>query len=288
MAKFKQLALIALPLFSLTPVAHASLYADCIASGEALVDARFGGSYTKDVDDSSQDLASSTIKGYLNVQGRSNCLRVEGIAGIDGKLLNNDIQVASVTAGATATNAAQFGVDGRVNVMGTDILSQEYTMSAEEGPSLKKDLPILPIPDLGLYAGIPLGPVILDVGVGVRTKLNVALEAGYDNLALTAKAVPSADVTGFTEASARILLNKISLGGEVSIISDDLAFEAYGRWDAPQNGFAFGYGITNTANLAGGNIYGSVNDKYKLTIYEWPGYTFEKTLAQGSTFLPVQ
>lgn len=288
MAKFKQLALIALPLFSLTPVAHASLYGDCIASGEALVDARFGGSYTKDVDDSSQDLASSTIKGYLNVQGRSSCLRVEGVAGIDGKLLNNDIQVASVTAGATATNTAQFGVDGRVNVMGTDILSQEYTMSAEEGPSLKKDLPILPIPDLGLYAGIPLGPVILDVGVGVRTKLNVALEAGYDNLALTAKAVPSADVTGFTEASARILLNKISLGGEVSIISDDLAFETYGRWDAPQNGFAFGYGITNTANLAGGNIYGSVNDKYKLTIYEWPGYTFEKTLAQGNTFLPVQ
>ncbi|NAX48854.1 hypothetical protein CAG70_17860 [Photobacterium halotolerans] len=288
MAKFKQLALIALPLFSLTPVAHASLYGDCIDSGEALVDARFGGSYTKDVDDSSQDLASSTIKGYLNVQGRSSCLRLEGVAGIDGKLLNNDIQVASVTAGATATNAAQFAVDGRVNVMGTDILSQEYTMSAEEGPSLKKDLPILPIPDLGLYAGIPLGPVILDVGVGVRTKLNVALEAGYDNLALTAKAVPSADVTGFTEASARILLNKISLGGEVSIISDDLAFETYGRWDAPQNGFAFGYGITNTANLAGGNIYGSVNDKYKLTIYEWPGYTFEKTLAQGNTFLPVQ
>ena len=103
MAKFKQLALIALPLFSLTPVAHASLYGDCIASGEALVDARFGGSYTKDVDDSSQDLASSTIKGYLNVQGRSSCLRVEGVAGIDGKLLNNDIQVASVTAGATAT-----------------------------------------------------------------------------------------------------------------------------------------------------------------------------------------
>ncbi|KKD01079.1 hypothetical protein [Photobacterium halotolerans] len=288
MAKFKQFALFALPLLSLTPTANATLYADCIASGEALVDARFGGSYTKDVDDSSQDLASSTIKGYLNVQGRSSCLRVEGVAGIDGKLLNNDIQVASVAAGATATNTAQFGVDGRVNVMGTDILSQEYTMSAEEGPSLKKDLPILPIPDLGLYAGIPLGPVILDVGVGVRTKLNVALEAGYDNLALTAKAVPSADVTGFTEASARILLNKISLGGEVSIISDDLAFETYGRWDAPQNGFAFGYGITNTANLAGGNIYGSVNDKYKLTIYEWPGYTFEKTLAEGSTFLPVQ
>ncbi|WP_330960693.1 hypothetical protein [Photobacterium sp. 53610] len=288
MTKTKRLALAALPLLGISSFAQASLYGDCIASGDPLVDAKFGGSYTKDVDDSSKDLASSTIKGFLYVQGRQSCLRVEGVAGIDGHLLDNDIQVASVKAGATATTDAQFGVDGHVNIMGTDIISQEYTMSSEEGSALKKDMPILPIPDLGLYAGIPLGPVILDVGVGVRTKLNVGLEAGYENLVLTAKAVPSADVKGFAEASARILLNKISLGGEMSVVKDDLAFEAYGRWEAEQNGFGFGYGITNTANLAGGNIYGSVNDKYKLTIYEWPGYTFEHTLAEGKAFLPVK
>ncbi|QUJ66601.1 hypothetical protein KDD30_10550 [Photobacterium sp. GJ3] len=288
MKKNKLFALAALPLLGMSSFANATLYGDCIASGDPLVDAKFGGSYTKDVDDSSQKLAASTLKGFLNVQGRNSCLRVEGVAGIDGHLLNNDIEVASVKAGATATNEAQFGVDGHVNVMGTDIISQEYTLSTEDGAPLKKDLPILPIPDLGLYAGIPLGPVILDVGVGVRTKLNVALEAGYDNLELTAKAVPNADVKGFAEASARILLNKISLGGEVDVISDDLAFSTYARWEAAQNGFGFGYGIKNTANLAGGNIYGSVNDKYKLTIYEWPGYTFEKTLAEGSTFLPVK
>lgn len=289
MSSKKNLFYATLPLISFSSLSQATTAEECIASGNLLAEKKIQGEYIADIDgNSDNDLAATRIQASIALEAREACLRVNSQAELDVTLFEQNIDVATIIAGATAAAEEQLALDTLINVLGTDLVSQELTLPEGVEPIIEVSLPPLPIPDYNFQStNMALGPFSLGLNVGISPEVTVDLVAGYKDVGLFAYATPYAEVNAFADASLQWGFFSLLVGADIALAEDTLSLEASAQWEPENTGVDFGYSIVNDAKLVGGSIYGSINDNTPVTFIEWPGFTYNNVLTEGSTLVSI-